>query len=236
MVDKTKCDKVEQFFNIVVKALKCSGLFLLMLLAVLIIYKIVIGTNLINDLIGRSYIILPVTPEEILSQTQSIISFVAVVITLVSTAVGLIFWHVKKQIEKLEQIGKRFKTLNRTLLIAMEIAIMGLPKFDESQHVPLNCAEIAREIDKIFQDNPELEEEIDKIGNGAKLRLVRSLHHFAIGDYGKCIKYLKEIVNNEIGDMDSRRNARYWLGIAHRQKGDYDLSAKYFSEMKNKPC
>lgn len=184
-------------------------------------------------MIGRSYIILPVTPEEILSQTQSIISFVALVITLVSTAVGLIFWYVRKKIEKFEQIEEHFSTMNRTLLIAMEIALWGLPKFDESQHVPLKCAEIACKIDRIFQDNSKLEEEIDKIDNGAKLRLVRSLHYFAIGDYPKCIGYLTEIVDNNLGDMDVRRNACYWLGIAYRQRGDYVLSAKYFSEMEN---
>ncbi len=237
MVDKTERDKVEE--NFVVRALKYFGLFLLMLLSVLIIYKIVIGTNLINDLRGRSYIILPVapvTPEEILSQTQNIISFVAVVIALVSIAVGSIFWHVRKKIEKFEQIEERFSTMNRTLLIAMETAILGLPKFDESQHIPLKCAEIACEIDRIFQNHPELEQEIDKIGNGAKLRLVRSLHYFAFGDYKKCIGYLTEIVDNNLGDMDARRNACYWLGIAYRQRGDYGLSAKYFSEMENYRC
>lgn len=245
MADKTKCDKVERFFNIVVRALKYSGLFLLMLLTVLVIYKIVIGTNLINDLRGMSYIILPVapvTPEEILSQTQNIISFVALVIALVSTTVGLIFWHVRKKIEKFEQTIEKFEqieerfsrinhTMNSTLLIAMEIAIWGLPKFDESQHIPLKCAEIACKIDEIFNNRSELEQEMDKTRNGAKLRLVRSLHYFAIGDYPKCIGYLTEIVDNNLGDMDVRRNACYWLGIAYRQRGDYELSAKYFSEM-----
>jgi hypothetical protein len=230
MFDKISWNHVKStIFDVII----AFSFLILVIFYVLMMYKIVTGTNLLDVLFRGSELRIPITHGDILTQTQNMIALVSVVLAVVTAMSGLIIWYARKKIEKLEQMEDRFSTLNRTLLIAMETALLGLPKLDESQHIPHECAEIAHEIDKIFRDHPELEKEIDKIDNGAKLRLVRSHHYFAVGDYDNCIRYLEEIVDNKLGDMDARRMACYWLGIAYRQRGNYGLSARYFSNMEN---
>ena len=205
------------------------------LLTVLMIYKIVTGNDLIQLLLFSSLAKqTPVAAQnttDLLTQTQNFLSFLSVFFTVLIAISGILGWYLKKRLEKLEQIEKNFESLNSLLLVGLEVAVLALPKSDESQHIPHQVAEIAGEIEKIYEKYPHILEVLDKSGNGTKLRLVRALYFYATKDYLRSIDILKEINDGQIGDIDVRKQAMYRLGIAYRHLDEFKKSVDIFRQL-----
>lgn len=138
----------------------------------------------------------------------------------------LAFW-VGRKVERIEELERMIEDVKQTILLGTEIALVNLPDFSVTQHIPIKSMNTLEEIDKYIYQEKTFKNLIEKSENGDKIKLAMGVYKYGLDDPG-CIRLFEEIISTQRGELTTRKIAKCRLGIAYRQFGEFDKSINTF--------
>lgn len=204
-------------------------------------YYIVMVIVLIITIVGVIYFLTNGFGMASGDSDSKIIPFMGILLGLLTILVAIAAIMINRFVEQGEKIQERIKeaermveTSQRTVGLASEMALSNLPEFIETQHIPLRTMQVLQDIDNLTEREETIQEALDKIKNGNRLRIARALFRHGNRKYDECIHLLHEMLDNPDRGKQGIIGAKIRLAVAYRERGQreeqYKNANRYFTK------
>ncbi len=166
------------------------------------------------------------------SSEGRMLSLMEVLAAVLTIAGAILVFIVRRKVNDVEKLTGQIESLNQSLIISTELILLRLPDFTETQHIPMEVVKMLREIERLVFRNSEIQNTLERQGNGSRLDLAMGVYLFSQKD-NICRKYFAKVKKNQLAEMNIRMCARIRLGIAYRQYKNYVQSKNEFEDIIN---
>lgn len=162
---------------------------------------------------------------------RAIIEFIGILLGAFTIAAAIAAIVINKFFQEAKESRENIIKTKRMLGLACEIALVNLPDMLETQHIPLKDVRVLQEVEYLVKKDPSLQKELDKIGNGQKLRIARAILRHATGYYTDCIKLIMEFLKTADQEKSMQLASKTRLAITYRQQGNLKKSIETFQKV-----
>jgi len=164
--------------------------------------------------------------NKILSHTSLVVTVFGIGLAIVTIFLGILgpLWA-KRYLE----INQKLQSLDDLTVVSARLILAGLPEYSEAQQIPKKSREA---LEKIYQIRGTIIRKLKKEPESlSDILLARGMYFFANYELPPAINEFEQIIDDKRINRFAKENAKYHLGMIHRQRRDFHASRQYFCEV-----
>ncbi len=170
--------------------------------------------------------------SNILSHTENILAFVAVLLAVFAIFFAGAGYIVKRGFNLYRGVNQKLEALDDLVITSAKLTLASLPEYSASQQIPLKSREALKKIVEV--SDIALEKHKNNLDNVTDILIAQGIYHFAENKLTLAIRHFEKIIDFDIS-KETKETAKYHLGMILRQQRKYERSRQYFCDAIEKP-